>query len=114
MRWRCLPVASPVWPTIRKIPEDIMDIHYILEKLPHRYPFLLVDRILDADLENKSLRALKNVTINEPFFTGHFPSRPVMPGVLMVEALAQASALLGFHGRRHLAGRRHAFLLRRR
>ncbi len=73
-----------------------MDIHYILEKLPHRYPFLLVDRILDVDLENKSLRALKNVTINEPFFTGHFPSRPVMPGVLMVEALAQASALLGF------------------
>ena len=67
-----------------------MDIHYILEKLPHRYPFLLVDRILDVDLENKSLRALKNVTINEPFFTGHFPSRPMIPGVLMIEALAQA------------------------
>lgn len=73
-----------------------MDIHHILDKLPHRYPFLLVDRILDVDVQAKSLRALKNVTINEPFFTGHFPSRPVMPGVLMLEALAQSSALLAF------------------
>ena len=74
----------------------MMDIHKILTKLPHRYPFLLVDRVLDIDFEARSIRALKNVTINEPFFTGHFPQRPVMPGVLMLEALAQASALLSF------------------
>lgn len=74
----------------------MMDIHQILSKLPHRYPFLLVDRVLDVDLQAKQLRALKNVTVNEPFFTGHFPQRPVMPGVLMLEALAQASALLSF------------------
>jgi 3-hydroxyacyl-[acyl-carrier-protein] dehydratase len=73
----------------------MMDIHEILKKLPHRYPFLLVDRVLDID-KGKSIRALKNVTINEPFFEGHFPNRPVMPGVLMLEALAQASALLSF------------------
>lgn len=71
-----------------------MDIHKILSKLPHRYPFLLIDRVLDVDLEAKTLRGLKNVTMNEPFFTGHFPARPVMPGVLILEALAQASALL--------------------
>jgi len=73
----------------------MMDIHQILKKLPHRYPFLLVDRVLEID-KGKRIRALKNVTINEPFFTGHFPRRPVMPGVLMVEALAQAAALLSF------------------
>ena len=72
-----------------------MDIHQILKQLPHRYPFLLVDRVLEID-KGKSIRALKNVTINEPFFTGHFPHRPVMPGVLMLEALAQAAALLAF------------------
>ena len=72
-----------------------MDIHQILKQLPHRYPILLVDRVLS--LENgKTIRALKNVTINEPFFTGHFPHRPVMPGVLMLEAMAQAAALLSF------------------
>jgi 3-hydroxyacyl-[acyl-carrier-protein] dehydratase len=73
----------------------MMDIHEILKQLPHRYPFLLVDRVLELD-KGKSIKALKNVTINEPFFQGHFPHRPVMPGVLMLEALAQASALLGF------------------
>jgi 3-hydroxyacyl-[acyl-carrier-protein] dehydratase len=73
----------------------MMDIHKILKQLPHRYPFLLVDRVLEID-KGKSIRALKNVTINEPFFEGHFPTRPVMPGVLMLEALAQASALLSF------------------
>lgn len=73
----------------------MMDIHKILKQLPHRYPFLLVDRVLAIE-KGKSIRALKNVTINEPFFEGHFPQRPVMPGVLMIEALAQASALLGF------------------
>jgi 3-hydroxyacyl-[acyl-carrier-protein] dehydratase len=73
----------------------MMDIHQILKKLPHRYPILLVDRVLEIN-KGKSIKALKNVTINEPFFTGHFPNRPVMPGVLMLEALAQAAALLAF------------------
>jgi 3-hydroxyacyl-[acyl-carrier-protein] dehydratase len=72
-----------------------MDIHKILTMLPHRYPFLLVDRVLEID-KGKTIKALKNVTINEPFFQGHFPYRPVMPGVLMLEALAQAAALLAF------------------
>ena len=69
--------------------EDIMKV------LPHRYPFLLVDRILEFE-EKKRIVGLKNVTINEPFFTGHFPHRPVMPGVLMLEAMAQSAALLSF------------------
>ncbi len=73
----------------------MMDIHKILTQLPHRFPFLLVDRVLELD-KGKSIKAIKNVTINEPFFTGHFPLRPVMPGVLMLEALAQAAALLAF------------------
>ena len=73
----------------------MMDIHKILKQLPHRYPFLLVDRVLSIE-KGKSIKALKNVTINEPFFQGHFPHRPVMPGVLMLEALAQAAALLAF------------------
>lgn len=72
-----------------------MDIQHILRKLPHRYPFLLVDRVLEFEKDVR-IKALKNVTINEPFFNGHFPSRPVMPGVLMLEALAQAAALLSF------------------
>jgi 3-hydroxyacyl-[acyl-carrier-protein] dehydratase len=72
-----------------------MDIHTILKKLPHRYPFLLVDRVVEYEKDVR-IKALKNVTINEPFFVGHFPTRPVMPGVLMLEALAQASALLSF------------------
>ncbi len=69
-----------------------LGIDDILKRLPHRYPFLLVDRVLESD--EKSLTALKNVTINEPFFVGHFPRKPVMPGVLITEALAQASGLL--------------------
>jgi 3-hydroxyacyl-[acyl-carrier-protein] dehydratase len=73
----------------------MMDIHEILKKLPHRYPILLVDRVLELE-KGKRIKALKNVTINEPFFEGHFPYRPVMPGVLMLEALAQAAALLSF------------------
>jgi 3-hydroxyacyl-[acyl-carrier-protein] dehydratase len=73
----------------------MMDIHKILKSLPHRYPFLLVDRVLEVE-KGKRIRAIKNVTINEPFFEGHFPHRPVMPGVLMLEALAQAAALLSF------------------
>jgi 3-hydroxyacyl-[acyl-carrier-protein] dehydratase len=72
-----------------------MDIHAILKKLPHRYPILLVDRVLELD-KGKRIKALKNVSINEPFFEGHFPHHPVMPGVLMLEALAQAAAILSF------------------
>lgn len=73
----------------------MMDIHQILKQLPHRYPILLVDRVLELE-KGKRIKAIKNVTINEPFFNGHFPHRPVMPGVLMLEALAQAAALLSF------------------
>ncbi len=72
-----------------------LDIHKILTLLPHRYPILLVDRVLELE-PHKSIKALKNVTINEPYFQGHFPTRPVMPGVLMLEALAQTAALLTF------------------
>ena len=72
-----------------------MDIYEILKKLPHRYPILLVDRLLELE-SGKRIKALKNVSVNEPYFVGHFPHRPVMPGVLMLEALAQAAALLTF------------------
>lgn len=72
------------------------DIQKIMEFLPHRYPFLLVDRVLECE-EDKSLTALKNVSFNEPFFQGHFPGMPIMPGVLIIEALAQATGLLSFH-----------------
>jgi 3-hydroxyacyl-[acyl-carrier-protein] dehydratase len=72
-----------------------MNIHEVLRHLPHRYPFLLIDRVIACE-PGRNLVALKNVTINEPFFFGHFPRHPVMPGVLIVEALAQASALLSF------------------
>ena len=71
----------------------ILDIHSILRKLPHRYPFLLVDRVVEIE-DGLRITAIKNVTINEPFFGGHFPNRPVMPGVLMLEAMAQTAALL--------------------
>ncbi len=70
-----------------------MDIHEILKYLPHRYPFLLVDRVLSFE-SGKEIVALKNVTINEPFFSGHFPLHPIMPGVLIIEALAQTAAIL--------------------
>ena len=70
-----------------------VDIHEILKYLPHRYPFLLVDRVLSCE-PGKDITALKNVTINEPFFNGHFPNYPVMPGVLIIEALAQAAGIL--------------------
>ena len=72
-----------------------MDIHEILEYLPHRYPFLLIDRVVEV-VPGKSIHAYKNVTINEPFFVGHFPHHPVMPGVLIMEALAQAAGILSF------------------
>lgn len=73
----------------------MIDIHQILRRLPHRYPFLLLDRVLEMD-KGVRIQALKNVTINEPFFSGHFPHRPVMPGVLILESMAQAAALLSF------------------
>ncbi len=73
----------------------VMEIAEIKETLPHRYPFLLVDRVLELE-PNKRIVAIKNVTINEPFFEGHFPHYPVMPGVLIIEAMAQAAALLSF------------------
>jgi 3-hydroxyacyl-[acyl-carrier-protein] dehydratase len=73
----------------------MMDIHQILKLLPHRYPILLVDRVLEIE-PGKRIKAIKNVSINEPFFLGHFPHRPVMPGVLMLEAMAQAAAILSF------------------
>ena len=73
----------------------MMDIHQILKQLPHRYPILLVDRVLEIE-KGVRIKALKNVSINEPHFQGHFPHRPVMPGVLILDALAQAAALLAF------------------
>lgn len=72
-----------------------MDIHEILEHLPHRYPFVLVDRVVSLEL-GKEITAIKNVSVNEPYFPGHFPYHPVMPGVLIIEAMAQAAAILSF------------------
>ncbi|ACV27311.1 3-hydroxyacyl-ACP dehydratase FabZ [Kangiella koreensis] len=72
-----------------------MDIYEVMKHLPHRYPFLLVDRVVDFKA-GEYLKAIKNVTVNEPFFPGHFPHRPVFPGVLMLEAMAQASGILAF------------------
>jgi len=72
-----------------------LDIHEVMKHLPHRYPFLLIDRVLEYT-KGESLVAIKNVTINEPFFQGHFPDHPVMPGVLVVEAMAQACAVFSF------------------
>ena len=81
---------------------NAMDIKAVLEHLPHRYPFLLVDRVLEME-SGKSIVALKNVTINEPFFPGHFPHHPVMPGVMVIEAMAQAAAILAFKSGERLA-----------
>jgi 3-hydroxyacyl-[acyl-carrier-protein] dehydratase len=75
--------------------ENTLDIHEVLKHLPHRYPFLLIDRVLNFTA-GESLVAMKNVTMNENFFQGHFPHRPVMPGVLILEALAQATGILAF------------------
>lgn len=84
-----------------------VDINRIFELLPHRYPFILVDRVLDFE-PYSFLKAIKNVTINEPFFTGHFPNKPIMPGVLMLEALAQTCAILSNLSRSAKEG--HEFL----
>jgi beta-hydroxyacyl-ACP dehydratase FabZ len=75
---------------------EVRDVQWIMSLLPHRYPFLLVDRVLEID-PKKRIVALKNVTINEEFFVGHFPQRPVMPGVLIIEAIAQAGGVLLLH-----------------
>ncbi len=85
-----------------------MEIREILECLPHRYPFLLIDRVLLCE-PGKRVVALKNVTINEPFFQGHFPYYPVMPGVLIVEAMAQAAAILTFHSEKAKADERSLY-----
>ncbi len=74
----------------------MMDIHEILKCLPHRFPIILIDRVLELDVAAKHIVALKNVSINEPVFNGHFPHYPVMPGVLIIEAMAQAAAILSF------------------
>jgi 3-hydroxyacyl-[acyl-carrier-protein] dehydratase len=79
--------------TEKERPGDAIEIGEILRRLPHRYPFLLIDRAVDY-VANSSIRGIKNVTVNEPFFPGHFPDAPVMPGVLQIEALAQTGALL--------------------
>ena len=73
----------------------IMDIEQVMQYLPHRYPFLLIDKVIELEL-GKSITAIKNVTINEQFFNGHFPGAPVMPGVLILEAMAQAAGILSF------------------
>lgn len=82
-------------------PQNILslDIKQILDTLPHRFPFLLVDRVLEMDLEKKSITAQKNVSFNEAFFQGHFPNAPIMPGVLILEALAQTGGILAHWGR---------------
>ncbi|MFD2111257.1 3-hydroxyacyl-ACP dehydratase FabZ [Thiorhodococcus fuscus] len=85
-----------------------MDIHKVLSLLPHRYPFLLVDKVVDFKADDY-LIALKNVTFNEPFFTGHFPVRPVMPGVLIVEAMAQATGLLAMASRPEEVGEKSLY-----
>lgn len=73
---------------------SVINIDEIISILPHRFPFLLVDRVLEIDLEGRRIVGLKNVTVNEPFFTGHFPNHPVMPGVIQVEAMAQVAGIL--------------------
>jgi 3-hydroxyacyl-[acyl-carrier-protein] dehydratase len=85
-----------------------MDINQILEYLPHRYPFLLVDRVLSCE-PGKTITALKNVSINEPYFQGHFPNYPVMPGVLIIECMAQAAAILTFHSEKARPDKRSVY-----
>ena len=90
------PTPTPPPPHAQSpMPSTGYDIKRVLELLPHRYPFLLIDRVVSMEV-GKRITALKNVTINEPFFNGHFPGQPVMPGVLIVEAMAQAAAILTF------------------
>jgi 3-hydroxyacyl-[acyl-carrier-protein] dehydratase len=96
-RWA--PLRSPdMSPMTSEVDLSTMDIYKVLSLLPHRYPFLLIDKVLDYR-RDEYLIALKNVTFNEPFFAGHFPVRPVMPGVLIIEAMAQATGLLAMESR---------------
>jgi len=88
----------------------MMDIHQILHYLPHRYPFLLIDRILELEAGHH-ITALKNVTYNEPYFSGHFPERPVMPGVILIEAMAQAAGVLAFVTQEHEDPREVSYFL---
>ncbi len=78
--------------------KHILDVEQIMALLPHRYPFLMIDRVVDYSIteEHKTLRAIKNITFNEPFFQGHFPGKPILPGVLILEAMAQATGILAF------------------
>jgi UDP-3-O-[3-hydroxymyristoyl] N-acetylglucosamine deacetylase/3-hydroxyacyl-[acyl-carrier-protein] dehydratase len=85
--------AMPTEPTSSPAARTVLGIEEIMQVLPHRYPFLLVDRILEVQ-PNKSVVGIKNVTINEPFFQGHFPGHPIMPGVLIIEAMAQVGGVL--------------------
>ncbi|CAK0771051.1 3-hydroxy-acyl-(acyl-carrier-protein) dehydratase [Gammaproteobacteria bacterium] len=87
-----------------------MDIHQVLQLLPHRYPFLLIDRVLEFTA-NERLVAIKNVTYNEPHFMGHFPRKPVMPGVLIIEAIAQATGLLAIQSHRDEIGQKLYYLV---
>lgn len=87
-----------------------MDIKRVMELLPHRYPFLLIDRVVDFEV-NGYLRGYKNISINEPFFSGHFPIKPVMPGVLILEALAQATGLLAMESAPETQGERSLYYL---
>lgn len=89
--------------------QETLEIHQVMDILPHRYPFLLIDRVLEYTV-GESLRAVKNVSINEPFFQGHFPGRPVFPGVLIIEAIAQASAVLASRGLQEDPGENIIFL----
>lgn len=90
--------------------ETVFDIHEVMRHLPHRYPFLMVDRVVDLD-PGRWLAAVKNVTFNEPYFAGHFPGRPVMPGVMILEALAQATGLLAFRSDSEASTDKSAFYL---
>lgn len=85
---------------------SVIDIQGILQHLPHRFPFILIDRVIECE-DNRHLIALKNVTINEPYFCGHFPERPVMPGVLILEAIAQACVLLAHRGEDDVASKKY-------
>jgi beta-hydroxyacyl-ACP dehydratase FabZ len=87
----------------------VYDIRQIMEKIPHRYPFLLIDRVVS--IEDRKMVAIKNVTVNEPFFNGHFPGFPIMPGVLIVEAMAQAGGLLAMHLQGEALGDRKVFFM---
>jgi 3-hydroxyacyl-[acyl-carrier-protein] dehydratase len=88
-------MMTDLTPSAAPIEAARLDIYAVMKLLPHRYPFLLVDRVLHYEV-GKSIRCLKNVTFNEPFFPGHFPGRPIMPGVIIIEALAQAAGILTF------------------